>query len=485
MALKLYTFPQNFRAWKIQIAAEYAGVEIEVPKFDFPKENHSEEFKRRHHPLGKVPALETPHGSLFESGAILRYIARLRPDTNLFGSDHWRQARVEQYLEFCNNELEAPRSIWLYPILGYMMFDETAYAGAKNDVGNVLQVLDNHLLNHTFLVGHAVSLADISFVCALHGLYTTVFSPEYAAQYPNVLRWFNTCVHQPQFEKIIGEVKFATEEKKAPRSAGGAAGAKGKDGGAKKDGAAKGKDAGAGSRPDAGKKDAGKKDAGRKDEGKKDAGKDTGKKDAGKKDGGKKDGGKKDGGKSEGKAAKKASESEDLEDAAAAEEAAKAKRKNPLDALPPTTMVLDAVKKLFFSQRPFNPAFWGEFWKIYDNNGYSFWKCESKDLIKEEHWRVCNLMNGFLQRAEDCRKYAFGVLTITGKDEETQPYNISGGWLFRGPQIIQEMKECPDSDSYTFSRIDVTTDAGKAAVQAIYCGDTQAGARVLERKYFK
>jgi elongation factor 1-gamma len=471
MALKLYTFPGNFRAWKIQIAAEYAGVDIEVPKFDFPKENHSDEFKRRHHPLGKVPALETPHGSLFESGAILRYVARSRPDANLFGSDFWRQARVEQYLEFCNNEFEAPRSIWLYPILGYMAYDETAYAGAKKDVENVMSVLDAHLLNHTFLVGHSISLADISFVCALHGLYTTVMDPVFAAQFPNVLRWFNTCVHQPQFAKVIGPVTFATEEKKAPRSA--VSAGKKHDGGGKKADAA----AGAGAAGGAAAAGSNKKEGGKK-------GGDGGKK----ADGGKKDGGKKASDESRAKKTAATTSSEDLEDAAAAEEMAKAKRKNPLDALPASTMVFDTVKKLFFSQRPYNPNFWGEFWKIFDNAGYSFWQCENKDLVKEEYWRVCNLAGGFIQRAEDCRKYAFGVINITGKDEDTQPFKIGGAWLFRGTDIIAEMKECPDSESYTFTRIDVTNDAGKARVQAIYTGAAPmcaAGQQLLERRYFK
>jgi len=459
-SLKLFTFPGNFRAWKIQIAAEYAGVDIEIPKFDFPKENHSDEFKRKYHPLGKVPALETPNGSLFESGAILRYIARTRPEAKLFGGDLWREARVEQYLEFCNNEFEAPRSIWLYPILGYMAYDETAYAGAKKDIENVMSVLDAHLLSHTFLVGHAVTLADISFVCALHGLYTQVFDPTFSAQFPNVLRWFNTCVHQPQFAKVIGAVTFATEEKKAPRSAVAA--------GKKADSGKKGGDAGK-------KADGGKKDGGKKDEPKKGG------------DGGKKDS-KKDAAK-EAKAAKKASsESDDLEDAAAAEEAAKAKRKNPLDALPASPMVFDAVKKLFFSQRPFNPNFWAEFWKMWDNAGYSFWSCTGKEEVKDEYWRVCNLAGGFIQRAEDCRKYAFGVLNIVGKDEDTQPYKINGAWLFRGTDIIQEMKECPDSDSYNFRRINVMTDAGKAEVQALYTGAAPGcatGEVLLERRYFK
>ena len=36
-------------------------------------------------PLGKIPTLVTENGPLFESNAILRYIARLKPESGLYG----------------------------------------------------------------------------------------------------------------------------------------------------------------------------------------------------------------------------------------------------------------------------------------------------------------------------------------------------------------------------------------------------------------
>lgn len=56
---KLWTNPANFRAFKVLIAAEYNGVELEVPEFDHPTDSKSPEFVAKS-PLGRVPVLETP-----------------------------------------------------------------------------------------------------------------------------------------------------------------------------------------------------------------------------------------------------------------------------------------------------------------------------------------------------------------------------------------------------------------------------------------
>lgn len=53
----LYTYPDNFRADKILIAAQYSGANIKVvsepPEFELGKTNKTDEFLKKF-PLGKV-----------------------------------------------------------------------------------------------------------------------------------------------------------------------------------------------------------------------------------------------------------------------------------------------------------------------------------------------------------------------------------------------------------------------------------------------
>ena len=51
---KLYTYPNNFRAFKALVAAQYSGAKVEVPKdFVFGETNKSDAFLKKF-PLGKV-----------------------------------------------------------------------------------------------------------------------------------------------------------------------------------------------------------------------------------------------------------------------------------------------------------------------------------------------------------------------------------------------------------------------------------------------
>lgn len=49
----LYTYPDNFRAYKILVAAEYSGAKIALPPFKFGETNQTAEFLKKF-PLGKV-----------------------------------------------------------------------------------------------------------------------------------------------------------------------------------------------------------------------------------------------------------------------------------------------------------------------------------------------------------------------------------------------------------------------------------------------
>jgi len=50
--------------------------------------------------------LENEHGTLWESNAILKYIASLAPSLNLYGSSDWDRAKVQQWLDWANFEIE-------------------------------------------------------------------------------------------------------------------------------------------------------------------------------------------------------------------------------------------------------------------------------------------------------------------------------------------------------------------------------------------
>ena len=164
--LKMHTYAGNTHALQSLIIARYNGIEIEVPAFEMGKDNKSPAFLAKS-PMGKVPVLETAEGCICEAAAIARYVARVRPDTNMYGGSFFEAGLVDQWIEFAKNELDLPVGMWIYPILGFIASNAGNIEKAKDDLKRALAILDAHLLSHTFLAGEGVTAADVVVACSL------------------------------------------------------------------------------------------------------------------------------------------------------------------------------------------------------------------------------------------------------------------------------------------------------------------------------
>lgn len=425
MPYKLYSPTQSARAWKGLVAAKYAGVEVETtPDFKMGVDNKTPEFLAKN-PLGKVPVLVTDDGAIFESNAIARHLARLA-ETSLFGSNEYEEALVNQWIDFAASEIDLPAGVWLYPILGYIEFNAEATNLAKGDIRKVLQILNDHLANRTYLVGERLSLADIVVGTSLVYLFKLVLDAGFRKPFTHVVRWFNTLVNQQNFIDVIGEVTLATKMAAATP----------------KEGAAEAKK----EKPQKEKKPAEEKPKQEKKE----------------------------------KAKPKKEEEEEEE---SFNDPEPPKGSNPLDQLPPTKFVLDEWKRQYSNNDGAVSIKW--FFENVDKEGYSVWFCDY--LYNEEQTQLfmtCNLVGGFLQRLDKLRKYGFGSMLIF--ENPNKYYEISGVWLFRGQDIPAEMSTCDDSVLYKWAKADWNSEADRKKITELFNweGDFD-GRKFAQGKVFK
>jgi len=204
MSLKIFSYPNNPRVWKAVIAGKYVGVAIETPAFQIGVDNKTKEFAEKN-PVQKVPVLETPDGTIFESNAIARYVAR-QGDSKIYGSNPFEASLIDQWIDFAANEIELPSAAWLFPILEIVPFNKDATARAKTDIRKALEILNKHLTFRTFFVGERISLADIVVSMALYRLYKMVLDAGFRKPFTNLNRWYLTVVNQPEFKSVIGDV---------------------------------------------------------------------------------------------------------------------------------------------------------------------------------------------------------------------------------------------------------------------------------------
>eukprot|EP00929_Paragymnodinium_shiwhaense_P032054 TRINITY_DN1783_c0_g2_i1.p1 TRINITY_DN1783_c0_g2~~TRINITY_DN1783_c0_g2_i1.p1 ORF type:complete len:524 (+),score=188.06 TRINITY_DN1783_c0_g2_i1:205-1776(+) len=197
MPMNLYAQPDQSATKKILVASAYAGLDIEVPKGSAAAS-------------GKFPVLETSQGCVFSSTAIARYISRLSRLSGLYGQNVLEGGMIDSWLEFCTHELEVPLTTLVEFSRGTLPEIADVSACAKEDVEKALTILNNHLLHNTFMVGHQVTLADITVFAALSDGMASVLDDSFRKPFGNLMRWFKFCQAQPEFVSVYGSKPLAS-----------------------------------------------------------------------------------------------------------------------------------------------------------------------------------------------------------------------------------------------------------------------------------
>uniref|UniRef100_A0A2K5CN88 Elongation factor 1-gamma n=1 Tax=Aotus nancymaae TaxID=37293 RepID=A0A2K5CN88_AOTNA len=184
----LYTYPENWRSFKALITLSTA------PHFQFGQTNCTPEFLHKF-PASKVLAFEGDDGFyVFQSSAIAYYVS----NEELWGRTSEAAAQVVQWVSFADSDIVPPASTCVFPTLGIMHHDEQATENAKEEVRQILHLLDAHSKMGTFLV----------VACTLLWLYKQVLESSFCQAFPNTNCWFLTCINQPQFWAVLGKVKL-------------------------------------------------------------------------------------------------------------------------------------------------------------------------------------------------------------------------------------------------------------------------------------
>lgn len=100
---------------------------------------------------------------------------------------------------------------WFRPLLGRDPYNKKNVETAQEKSNKALQVLEDHFLINTYLVGERITLADIFVTSLVARGMELVLDEAWRSEHPNVTRWFQTIANQPMFKAVNGEPKFCAE----------------------------------------------------------------------------------------------------------------------------------------------------------------------------------------------------------------------------------------------------------------------------------
>ena len=179
--IKIHSFPLSGHSHRVILLASLAGIEYEVNNIDLPNGEHKQAPYLSLNPLGEVPTIEDGEAVIYDSNAILVYLAR-KYAPHFLPTDPIQEAEVQKFLALAAGEISfGPAAARLITVFNA----QRDHNFCQEIATKALTKLENHLQGREFLVGDSVTIADVA-------IYSyTAHAPEgniALDHYPNVQR---------------------------------------------------------------------------------------------------------------------------------------------------------------------------------------------------------------------------------------------------------------------------------------------------------
>ena len=203
--MKLYAYPPSPRAFKVLALANYLGLDYEFKLVDLTKGEHLRPEFVALNPNARMPVLEDDGFVLWESNAILQYLAALKPDSGLLPADLRPRADVTrwQFWESANwdpacSTIGFERVVKKF--LGLGAPDPAEVARGEQLFARSAPVLDASLKGRRFITGDHLTVADFSLGAWLNVADVADYPIE---PYSEIRRWYGSLIEMPRWRETI------------------------------------------------------------------------------------------------------------------------------------------------------------------------------------------------------------------------------------------------------------------------------------------
>jgi glutathione S-transferase len=167
--MKLHYF-ETINGRKACVAAKHLNAPVEFIRVDLGKNEQSAPAFLALNPNGKVPVLETATGSIWESNAIMAYLAR-QMGSDLLPTDE-RITELVRWLTWSSEHFNRYASRIYFENLVKAHFnvgpaDAAAVEEANGYIRKYGAILNDHLKGRRYVVGDGLTIADFAVGAAL------------------------------------------------------------------------------------------------------------------------------------------------------------------------------------------------------------------------------------------------------------------------------------------------------------------------------
>jgi glutathione S-transferase len=157
---------------------------------------------RRLNPNGLVPTIQDEGFVLWESNAIVRYLAAKHDTGGLWPEDVKVRAEADRWMDWMLSTFWAA----IHDLFVGMIRtepdkrDPRAEEASRLKTAEVLRIVDEHLATHEHMSGNTFTMGDIPLGC---GIWRWMGLPIERPPLPNVQRWFDALSRRPAYRKAV------------------------------------------------------------------------------------------------------------------------------------------------------------------------------------------------------------------------------------------------------------------------------------------
>jgi glutathione S-transferase len=203
--MRLFYHPFSVNSRRAHMTAVHLGIELELVKVDLPKGENRTPGYLRINPNGRVPVLNDGGFVLWESRAIMQYLADKTLGQMVYPEEPRARAEVNRWLFWDAAHFSPGVGTLLYEnviksLIGAGVPDVSEVKRGEGLVARFAPILEAHLAFRTWVANDDVSLADLSLAAPL------AFAQQAAvpiAGLPNITKWLSRVQSLDAWQKTL------------------------------------------------------------------------------------------------------------------------------------------------------------------------------------------------------------------------------------------------------------------------------------------
>jgi len=209
--MKLYGFPPSPNTWQVRALAAHLDVPLELEFVDLTKGGSHTSAYLAINPTGRTPALTDGDFKLWETQAIMQYIAS-KKENSLWPNDVRARADIVRWqswnLAHWNRDAWVPvlSERFIKKILNLGPSDGAVIAKGVEAFNKEAAMLDAHLAKQKYLVGNSLTVADFAVAAPLFYAKEAELP---LGPYPHLRDWFERISALPCWRETAPQMPAA------------------------------------------------------------------------------------------------------------------------------------------------------------------------------------------------------------------------------------------------------------------------------------